>query len=239
MIKFKKIYFIILFIVIIGALVYAKVFESASQKNRRDEMIKEQLLTRGIKDPLVLKAMKDVPRHLFVSKGFEQYAYDDGPLPIGFGQTISQPYIVALMTEALKLSKKSKVLEIGTGSGYQAAILSCIAKEVYTIEIVPELYEISSKLLAELGYKNIKTKQGDGYIGWQDFAPYDAIIVTCAAEKVPEQLVEQLKIGGRMCIPIGFEGDVQKLMLIEKGKDRIIEKIITYVKFVPFIHQEE
>ncbi len=181
----------------------------------RAELVKS-IERRGIRDKRVIDALLKVPRHLFVPEYIRDSAYDDRPLPIGYGQTISQPYIVALMTEALELPEEAKVLEIGTGSGYQAAILAEIAKEVYTVERIPELLERARKLLVDkLGYKNIKFKLGDGTEGWQEHAPYDAIIVTAAAPKVPEPLVEQLKEGGVLVIPVGSEL-TQELLRIRK-----------------------
>ncbi|MFC1566832.1 protein-L-isoaspartate(D-aspartate) O-methyltransferase [bacterium] len=203
---------------------------------RRYSMVKNQLMLRGIKDKKVLEVMRKVPRHEFVPKLYKEYAYEDRPVPIGQGQTISQPYIVALMTELLELNKKSKVLEVGTGSGYQAAVLAELANEVYTIEIVKELYINSTKVLKQLGYKNVHVKFGDGYLGWPEFAPFDAVIVTCAPDHIPEPLVEQLKIGGYICIPVGEEFSVQELVLAKKvGKNKLEKKYITAVRFVPLV----
>jgi len=201
--------------------------------NQRMEMINEQIIARGIKDKRVLNAMLKVERHKFVPLYLKRFAYRDGPLPIGMGQTISQPYIVALMTELLELKGKEKVLEIGTGSGYQAAILGELAKEVYTIEILQPLAKQAETLLKNLGYKNIKVKCGDGFLGWPEYAPFDAIIVTCAPDKIPEKLLEQLKIGGKMVIPVGTK--YQELKLIIKEKDKIKVKSIIPVRFVPMI----
>ena len=170
---------------------------------------------RGIRDERVLSALLKVPRHLFVPEELRDRAYVDAPLPIGEGQTISQPYIVALMTEALELDEDSRVLEIGTGSGYQAAILAEIAKEVYTVERIPALLERARRILEALGYDNIYFKLGDGTLGWEEHAPYDAIIVTAGAPEVPEPLVEQLKVGGRMVIPVGDEFS-QRLLRVTK-----------------------
>lgn len=177
----------------------------------------EKIRRHGIKDPRVLEAILKVPRHLFVPKELIHEAYVDAPLPIGEGQTISQPYIVALMTEALELDENSKVLEIGTGSGYQAAILAEIAKEVYTVERIPSLKEKARKVLDALGYENIKFKVGDGTEGWPEYAPYDAIIVTAGAPEIPKPLVEQLKVGGRLVIPVGDEL-TQRLLKNYKGR---------------------
>lgn len=202
----------------------------------RKEMVRLQIETRGVKDKRVLEAMRSVKRHLFVPQIYQKLAYNDTPLPIGEGQTISQPYIVALMTELLGLTGKEKVLEIGTGSGYQAAILAELAAYVYTIEILPGLVQRAGSLLKQLGYKNILVKCGDGYLGWQEYAPFDAIIVTCAPEEIPQTLVEQLAEGGRMVVPVG--SIYQELMLIEKENNEVRKKGIIPVRFVPMIHAE-
>ena len=189
----------------------------------------------GVKDKAVLEAMRTVPRHAFVPDRQRHRAYADGPLPIGYGQTISQPYIVAYMTAMLNPKKDHKVLEIGTGSGYQAAVLAEIVKEVYTIEIVPELGASAKKRLKDLGYVNVTTRVGDGYFGWKEHGPFDAIIVTAAASHIPPPLVEQLKPGGRMAIPVGPPLQVQHLMLLEKLKDgSIVKRNVMAVSFVPF-----
>ncbi len=184
----------------------------------------ESIKRRGIKDERVLQALLKVPRHLFVPEDLVHNAYVDAPLPIGMGQTISQPYIVALMTEALEIDENSRVLEIGTGSGYQAAILAEIAKEVYTVERIPQLLERAQKILKSLGYNNIHFKLGDGTEGWEEFAPYDAIIVTAGAPDIPEPLVKQLKEGGRLVIPVGDEL-TQRLLRIRKVKVNGKEKL--------------
>lgn len=200
------------------------------EKQRR-AMVDRQIRARGIRDGDVLKAMEKVPRHRFVPEGYREKAYADTPLPIGLKQTISQPYIVAYMTEAADISKKDKVLEIGTGSGYQAAVLGEIAREVYTIEIIPELAERSTKILGELGYKNIFVKAGNGYLGWPEHAPFDAIIVTAAPPEIPQALVEQLAVGGRMIVPVGETN--QEMVEIRKTKDGVTEKRTISVRFVP------
>ena len=187
----------------------------------------------AIADQRVLKVMGEVPRHKFVPDRYWRMAYDDRPLPIGHDQTISQPYIVAFMTEALKLKPEDRVLEIGTGSGYQAAVASKLAKEIYTIEIVKPLGETAKKLLKDEGYKNVYVRIGDGYQGWPEKAPFDAIIVTCAPEKIPKPLVEQLKDGGRMVIPVGKSGGRQELYILEKKSGKMSRKAILPVRFVP------
>ncbi|HEY1120476.1 MAG TPA: protein-L-isoaspartate(D-aspartate) O-methyltransferase [Haloferula sp.] len=196
-------------------------------------MVAEQIERRGVKDPRVLEAMRKVPRHEFVPEDERHEAYDDRPLPIGHGQTISQPYIVALMTEALGLKGTEKVLEVGTGSGYQAAVLSGLAKEVFTIEIVEPLGKQAAEVLKRLGYKNVTTRIGDGYRGWREEAPFDAIIVTCAPDAVPEPLVHQLAEGGRMIIPVGPEGKAQQLVLLKKRHGKLHQQEILPVRFVP------
>jgi protein-L-isoaspartate(D-aspartate) O-methyltransferase len=200
----------------------------------RDQMVSSQIENRGIKDKATLTAMRKVPRHLFVPPSQAANAYDDRPLPIGYGQTISQPYIVAYMTEIIKPTVDDRVLEIGTGSGYQAAILSQIVKEVYSIEIIEELSAQSAALLRKLNYKNVETKNADGYFGWKEKAPFDAIVVTAAAEHIPPALVEQLKDGGRMIIPVGSPFMTQQLMLIEKSGGKIRTTSMMPVRFVPF-----
>jgi protein-L-isoaspartate(D-aspartate) O-methyltransferase len=203
----------------------------------RSRMVDEQIVRRGVVDTLVLAAMRKVPRHEFVPEAYKHYAYADEPLPIGDGQTISQPYIVALMTESLNINKNSKVLEIGTGSGYQAAVLAEIAKEVYSIEIIESLATRASETLERLGYKNVKVRCGDGYRGWPEEAPFDAIIVTAAPGRIPQPLIDQLKVGGRMCIPVG---DVyQELVAVTKKEKGIVRKDIIPVRFVPMTGEAE
>jgi protein-L-isoaspartate(D-aspartate) O-methyltransferase len=198
-------------------------------------MVKQQIMARGIGDPRVLEAMRKVPRHLFVPEKYRAFSYRDHPLPIGQGQTISQPYIVAFMTEALDLKPDEKVLEIGTGSGYQAAILAELVKEVYTIEIVEKLGKRAQRTLEILGYKNIHVKIGDGYKGWPEKAPFDAVIVTCAPEQIPEALVQQLNDGGRMIIPVGKAGAIQELVRAVKKKGKLKKKEVMRVRFVPMV----
>ena len=195
------------------------------------EMVDEQLRARGIRDPRVLDAMTRVPRHAFVPAAGRDEAYGDHPLPIGHGQTISQPYIVAFMSEALRLEPTHRVLEIGTGSGYQAAVLGELAGEVYTIEIIPELAENARKTLIENGYANVTVRTGNGYLGWPEHAPYDRIMVTAAPDAVPPALVEQLKVGGLMAIPVGT--GIQELRILRRTATGL-ETIDTLpVRFVP------
>jgi protein-L-isoaspartate(D-aspartate) O-methyltransferase len=205
---------------------------------RRARMVETQIVARGVRDPRVLAAMREVPRHLFVAEGERAHAYEDHPLPIGGSQTISQPYIVALMTELLGLPPKARVLEIGTGSGYQSAVLSKIADQVYSIEILPDLARSAGATLSDLGYPNVTVREGDGYRGWPEHAPFDRIIVTAAPEKIPEPLVEQLAVGGRMVIPVG--GFFQELKVFTREKDgRVTEKAIIPVRFVPMTGEIE
>jgi len=200
----------------------------------RLEMVKSTIESRGVNDPNVLRAMRIVPRHLFVPPNQTSLAYEDHPLPIGYGQTISQPYIVAWMTELLDLKEGDKVLEIGTGSGYQAAVLAELGYgEVYSIEIIPELAETASKRLKELGYDNVQTKQGDGYYGWKEHAPYDAIIVTAAPDHLPSPLVAQLTEDGRIVIPIGPVGFFQTLWKFENVNGELEAQNLGGVAFVP------
>lgn len=203
-------------------------------KEKREKMVKQQIERRGVKDPAVLRAMRTVERHRFVPSGSASEAYDDGPMPIGYGQTISQPFIVAYMTEVIRPRPEHKVLEIGTGSGYQAAVLAHIVKEVYTIEIVPQLGQSATTRLKNLGYRNVKVKVADGYHGWKEAGPFDAIVVTAAAEFIPPPLLEQLKEGGRMVIPVGSPFMNQNLMLVEKRKGKNVTRSLMPVVFVPF-----
>jgi protein-L-isoaspartate(D-aspartate) O-methyltransferase len=198
----------------------------------RNEMVHEQIEARGVRDSRVLQAMREVPRHEFVPPTFRNLAYHDRPLPIGHEQTISQPYIVAYMTEQLAPKRSDRVLEVGTGSGYQAAILSKLVAQVYSIEIVPELASRAAQDLQRLGYGNVEVKAGDGYQGWPEHAPFDAIIVTCAPNHVPAPLAEQLKEGGRMMIPVGDPGE-QTLYLLEKHSGKLERQAVLPVRFVP------
>ena len=197
----------------------------------RNNMVESQIISRGVKDPLVIKEMKTVPRHLFIPKDEAAYAYLDEPRPIGEGQTISQPYIVAFMTEQLRLKPHYRVLEIGTGSGYQAAVLAQIVDSVYTIEIIPELAQKAKEVITTLHYNNIVVIEGDGYNGWPSKAPFDAIIVTAAPSKIPPPLLEQLKDGGRMVLPVGEY--VQELVVVNKNENGISMENVLPVRFVP------
>ncbi len=204
---------------------------------RRTQMVRDQIVARGIQNPAVLKVLLEVPREEFVPSEVRTLAYKDSPVPIGYGQTISQPYIVAFMTDALDLTKAHRVLEIGTGSGYQAAVLSCLAKEVYTIEILGPLAQSASSTLNRLGYRNIVVRQGDGYGGWPDKAPFDRIILTAAPPELPKSLIDQLKPGGKLLAPIGARYAAHELTLVEKtGSGKIVSRSILPVRFVPMIH---
>ena len=198
----------------------------------RRSMVKTQIERRGVKDEKVLDAMRKVERHKFVPEQYIEHSYEDRPLPIGEGQTISQPYIVALMTEVLELDSTQKVLEVGTGSGYQAAVLAEICDSVYTIEIVEALGKRSKKLLAELGYENLKVKVGDGYKGWEEYSPFDGVIVTCAPSHVPQPLIDQMAEGGKMVIPVDVAFG-QDLILLIKKDGKVERKSIIPVRFVP------
>ncbi|HEY6112432.1 MAG TPA: protein-L-isoaspartate(D-aspartate) O-methyltransferase [Chthoniobacterales bacterium] len=212
--------------------------QSSGRATERQRMVQEQLMPRGIHDERVLTAMAKVPREEFVPPDIRAASYTDQPLPIGYGQTISQPFIVAFMTEQLRPSPKQRVLEIGTGSGYQAAILAELVAEVYSIEIVEPLAKTAEANLQRLGYKNVHVKAGDGYKGWPEFAPFDAIIVTCAPDHVPQPLTEQLKEGGRMIIPVGGQG-LQELYLLEKQNGQLRQRSVDTVRFVPMTGEAE
>jgi len=198
-------------------------------------MVREQLLSRDIQDPVVVSAMRSIPRHAFVSPKYAELAYSDQPLPIGLGQTISQPYVVAFMTQALRLSPESRVLEIGTGSGYQAAVLSKIAREVYTIEFLETLAKKAEIILKNIGVKNVFIRRGDGRDGWREHAPFSHIIVTAASEDIPEELIRQMALGGRMINPVGNRDWTQYLVLVQKEKDGIRKEKILPVRFVPLV----
>ena len=199
----------------------------------RTRMVEEQLQPRGITDSAVLAAMSKVPRHRFIPEENRHEAYLDHPVPIGHDQTISQPYIVAYMTEAAQIAPNEKVLEIGTGSGYQAAVLAEVAREVYSVELLKPLGERAAQVIRELGYRNVHLRIGDGYAGWKEHAPYDAIVVTAAPEQVPPALVEQLAVNGRMVIPVG--GDQQQMLIITRTPDGVVEQRTLDVRFVPLV----
>ncbi|HIK21169.1 MAG TPA: protein-L-isoaspartate(D-aspartate) O-methyltransferase [Synechococcus sp. M44_DOE_062] len=205
--------------------------------SQREQMVKKQLIKRGIRDPRVLEAMGKVPRHLFVPPDLRDRAYRDCPLPIGYGQTISQPYIVAFMTEAAHLTPESVVLEIGTGSGYQAAVLAELARQVYSLERLPPLAAQAQQTLAALGYGNVEVRQGDGYQGWPEHAPYDAILVTAAPPTVPTVLLEQLAVGGTLVVPVGETGaqGSQSLLILCKTAQGWVQKGAFPVQFVPMV----
>ena len=206
-------------------------------KMQRERMVSQQIEARGVKDPLVLKSMRTVPRHLFVSENYRDAAYHDSPLPIGDSQTISQPYIVALMSELLEVGEGKKVLEIGTGSGYQAAVLAEMGVEVRSIEIRPRLCESATKTLAELEYDSVQVRCGDGYGGWPEEAPFDGIIVTAAPERVPDPLLEQLAVGAKMVIPVG--DFYQELKVITRTPNGFDERSVIPVRFVPMTGEIE
>lgn len=227
----------ILCIFIYFAMTITNACAQESYKAQRHRMVSKQIIARGVTDPQVIKAMRKVKRHLFVPDQYIRMAYNDTPLPIGYGQTISQPYIVAYMTEILDLRPSDRVLEIGTGSGYQAAVLAEICKYVYTIEIVPQLGKHARALLKKTGYKNIEAKTGDGYKGWAEHAPFDVIIVTCSPTHIPAPLKEQLAEGGRMIIPVG-EKYAQQLIYLVKEKGSLNRKAVLPVSFVPMVDEK-
>ena len=230
----KKSFPAIIILVILPLLLMGQIQgDSPKYTTAREKMVLSQIRSRGISDKKVLNAMSEVPRHVFVPENLMFRAYSDHPLPIGEGQTISQPYIVALMTESLELNGYERVLEIGTGSGYQAAILANIAKEVYTIEIKEKLYKKASRVLESLGYMAVKTRHADGYFGWPEAAPFDCIMITAAIDHIPPPLLKQLKDGGRLILPLGNPFSYQNLSLVTKhGKDYTVKQI-TGVLFVP------
>ncbi|OHB24971.1 MAG: protein-L-isoaspartate O-methyltransferase [Desulfuromonadaceae bacterium GWC2_58_13] len=233
----REIASVIIFILLLGLPAPGASEETDPWRNERLRMVREQMEDRGIRDPLTLQAMRSVPRHLFVDPSRRDAAYLDTPLPIGFGQTISQPYMVAYMTEIILPRPGLKILEIGTGSGYQAAILAACGAEVYSIEIIPPLAERAASLLRKLDYE-VTSKTGDGFFGWPEAAPFDAILVTAAAEFIPTPLTEQLKDGGTMVIPVGTPFYVQTLMLVEKREGRLRTRSLMPVRFVPLRRAE-
>ena len=212
-------------------------YDQKSYEKARARMVDEQILGLGVRDSLTLQAMRSVPRHAFVPSSAVALAYEDYPLPIGFGQTISQPYIVAVMTQMINPGSCSKVLEVGTGSGYQAAVLAEIVDSVFTIEIVPELAASAKHRLDSLGYRNVSVRSGDGYLGWPEHAPFDAIIVTAAPDHIPQPLVDQLRNGGTMVIPVGPPGSVQALTKVTKVGGIVKTEIALPVRFVPLTRE--
>jgi len=227
-------------IVLIGLIIGLTAHRCAAQDEHslRNDMVDQQLVARGINHRATLDAMRKVQRHLFVPTGYQAQAYADSPLPIGHGQTISQPYIVAYMTQLLDPKPGQRVLEVGTGSGYQAAVLAEIVSEVYTIEIVEQLGLQAERLLDSLGYDNVTVVIGDGYKGLETQAPFDAIVVTAAPDEVPPPLIEQLKEGGKLVIPVGPPAAVQTLVLMEKRKGKVVETKLIPVRFVPFTRSQ-
>ncbi|HKS54474.1 MAG TPA: protein-L-isoaspartate(D-aspartate) O-methyltransferase [Steroidobacteraceae bacterium] len=211
-----------------------RLLHSVASDDARERMVREQIAGRGIRDPRVIEALREVPRHCFIPEPERPRAYDDGPVAIGQGQTISQPYIVALMTELLRAQPGDRVLEVGTGSGYQAAVLARLVGHVYTIELEERLASAAAALLGELKYENITVRTGDGYAGWPEHAPFDIVIVTAAPEQIPQPLIEQLRAGGRLIVPVGPRFTVQQLLLIEKDATGAIRtQDIAPVMFVP------
>jgi protein-L-isoaspartate(D-aspartate) O-methyltransferase len=202
-----------------------------SDQALRLRMVADQIEGRGVTDPAVLAAMRAVPRHRFVPESLRTLAYEDGPLPIGDGQTISQPLIVAVMTAAIHPKREMKVLEVGTGSGYQAAVLSACVGEVYTIEVIPDLGKRAEALLKKLGYRNVQVRVGDGFDGWPERAPFDAVVLTAAPGKVPKPLIDQLRVGGRLVAPVGR--GIQDLVVITKTDKGLVTEVIDSVRFVP------
>ena len=230
----QKIYSSVVFLIMLSFAAFCTAGPE-NYEHLRERMVQEQIVARGVSDERVLDAMKKVPRHLFVPKQYRDSAYDDYPLPIGKGQTISQPYIVAFMTEVLDPEPDQNVLEIGTGSGYQAAVLAELYQDVYTVEIIEPLARRAKEQLLALGYDNVHVKVGDGYQGWPEKAPFDALIVTCAPEDIPQSLIDQLGEGGRLIIPVGSQYGVQKLVLLVKHNDRLERKELMGVLFVPMV----
>lgn len=224
--------------ILLAFLVLSLSAHTQDYEKARKRMVTGQIARRGIKDRNTLKAMRNVERHLFVPPQYMHLAYDDSPLSIGYGQTISQPYIVAYMTEIIKPKSGDKILEIGAGSGYQAAVLGEIVDKVFTIEIIDELAKTASDRLQKLGYNNVEVINGDGYYGFEEEAPFDAIIVTAASEHIPPSLIKQLKDGGKMIIPVGSPFFVQTLMLVEKKKGKISTSSLMPVRFVPFTRSQ-
>lgn len=214
----------------------ARCADTEAYRKARQRMVRYQIQDRGVRDPGVLEAMRAVPRHEFVPERYRDQAYEDHPVPIGLGQTISQPYIVAFMTELLELEPGDTVFELGTGSGYQAAVASEMAGSVYTMEIYRELADAALARLKSLGFENVSARHGDGYYGWKEKAPFDAIIVTAAADHIPPPLIEQLRPGGRLVIPLGSPFSIQQLVLVTKDREgKVSERAIIAVRFVPLL----
>ncbi len=232
-----RINIIFILLLILCFSVFCRISGEKDLERAREKMVKTQIEARGVRDPRVLNAMRKVERHKFVTSRTFEEAYEDYPLPIGHGQTISQPYIVALMTELCRLNGTEKVLEIGTGSGYQAAVLSLLAREVYTIEIVEPLGKSAARRLMDMHYNNISVRIGDGYKGWPEKAPFDVIILTASPPEIPETLLEQLKDGGIFVAPVGEYN--QELVRIEKRDGKYSRETVTYVRFVPMIRERE
>ncbi len=234
---FLKVLGTVLFLLVSGALARPAHQSQADRfHSERNRMVSRQIEGRGIDDPRVLSAMRKVPRHLFVREQDRDQAYNDHPLPIGLGQTISQPYIVALMTQLAALDSDDIVLEVGTGSGYQAAVLAQLAETIYTVEILQQLGDQASERFKRLGHSNVESRIADGYYGWEEHAPFDAIVVTAAAEHIPPPLIRQLKAGGVMVIPVGNRFQVQTLMLVEKTKEgKTTSRSLLPVRFVPLV----
>ncbi len=237
MVKKKLLVFFVLF-----SLIFSVCIQAVSQEDRyaelRKEMVNKQIVANGIRNPQIIKAMLKVPRHLFVPKQYIDRAYEDTPLPIGYNQTISQPFIVAYMTELSKPAKNKKALEIGTGSGYQAAVLAEIVDSVYTIEIIPELAKEAAERLARLGYRNVVVRTGDGYNGWKEHAPYNIIIVTAAGDHIPQPLLDQLAENGRLIMPVGSPSSAQYLYLAVKKNGKIERTRLAMVRFVPLLRSK-
>jgi len=233
--------FRVLSLMILSGIIFANLVSAQEDPfaRERQRMVKEDLAGRDITDTKVLDAMGKVKRHLFVGKDLWDQAYKDHPLPLGEGQTISQPYVVALMTQALAIMPGGKVLEIGTGAGYQAAVLAELTDKVYTIEILPGLAQQAAQRLKELGYASVKVKCGDGYLGWEEYAPFDAIIITCATDHIPPALLKQLKVGGRLIIPLGKAFSIQTLTLATKKENGVETQSLGGVVFVPMTGKAE
>jgi protein-L-isoaspartate(D-aspartate) O-methyltransferase len=227
------------FFIVLWTALPAATDDTERTRMQREAMVAEQIAARGVHDETVLQAMRTVPRHVFMPEGERRHAYADRPVPIGYGQTISQPYIVAYMTQMATVGAASRVLEIGAGSGYQAAVLAQIVAQVYTIEIIPELAQWAESRLSHAGYKNVTVRNGDGYYGWSEHGPFDAIVVTAAAPHIPPPLIEQLKDGGRMVIPVGTPYMTQMLVLVTKQGGEVRTENLLPVRFVPLTRNRD